>query len=64
MAKLELGTLSMTVSVKGHKLIDGTPRLDLLQDNLREVLPLVPDGIYQWVLVMDIDAAERLDENG
>lgn len=64
MAKLELGTLSMTLSVKDHELVRGTPRLDILQDNLKEVLPLVPDGTYRWVLVMDVETAKRIDEGG
>ena len=60
MPRLEFGTLQMTVSVKGGELTIDTPRLDILQNNLPEVLPLVPDGTYQWTLTMDVDSAKKL----
>lgn len=59
--KLELATLQMTVEVKDGKHCYGSPRLEIVQDNTDEVLPLVPDGRYKWTLVLDIDKAERAD---
>jgi hypothetical protein len=63
MPKLELGTLSMTVRVKDHEAVSGYPRLNVEQDNLKEALPQIPDGTYRWVLVMDLERAERIDED-
>jgi hypothetical protein len=63
MSKLELGTLSMTVRVKDHGFVSGYTLLKIEQDNRDEVLPLVPDGTYRWVMVMDTETAERVEED-
>lgn len=57
--KLELGTLQMTIEVKNGELQHNTPRLDVLQNNLEELAAHVPDGTYKWVLVLDVDKAEK-----
>ena len=57
--KLELGALQMTIEFKNGEVQYPTPRLDILQNNIKEVAPLVPDGTYKWVLVLDVDKAEK-----
>jgi hypothetical protein len=57
--KLELGTLQMTIAVKDGELLYPTPRLDILQDNLKETIPLMPDGEYQWRLTMTLENAVK-----
>lgn len=57
--KLELGTLQMTIEFKNGEVQHGTPRLDVLQNNIKEVAPHVPDGTYKWTLTLDVDTATR-----
>lgn len=59
---VEIGTFQIEISVKGGKPIDGTPRMEFLQDNLREALPLIPDGEYQWRMTMTLANAIRPDK--
>jgi len=57
---IELGTIQMTIGVKDGELLYPTPRFDILQDNLKETIPLMPDGWYQWRLTMMLENAERV----
>lgn len=54
--RVEFGTLKWTMEIK-----DGRPTLHMqvLQDNYAEAAPLVPDGKYSWIMVMDLDTAEK-----
>ena len=63
MAKLELGTLSMTVRVKNHEFVSGYPLLNVEQDNRNEVLPLIPDGTYRWIMVMDTETVQKVEDD-
>jgi hypothetical protein len=60
--KIEIGTLKCSLAFKGGELQYGTPRIDILQDNVREVAAHVPDGEYSWVLVLDLEKAEKNEE--
>lgn len=57
--KIEVGAFKWMVAFKGGELQRGSPRIDILQDNLKEVAAQIPDGEYSWVLVMDLDKAEK-----
>jgi hypothetical protein len=59
--KIEFGALQITLEFKDGELVRGTPRLEILQDNVRELAGQVPDGIYKWVLVLDLEKAEKID---
>lgn len=60
--RIELGTLQMTISVAGGEMRDGYPCLEVLQDNLKEALPSVPDGTYRWTLTMNLEGAEQVQD--
>lgn len=57
--KLELGALEFNIEVKNGELINNTPRLNILQDNLKEIVNKIPNGKYKWVMILDIDKAEK-----
>lgn len=57
--KIELGTIQFTAEFKNGGLQRGSPKLDILQDNIQEVSKLVPDGVYKWTLCLALDAAEK-----
>lgn len=62
MQRIELGTFQIEVEIKDGQPVNGTPRMEFLQNNLRESLPLVPDGRYQWRLTMALNNALRPDK--
>ena len=63
MPKLELGTLQLTIKVVNGEMVYNYPRLNVVQNNLNEVVPLIPDGIYRWTLTMDMESAEQLERD-
>jgi hypothetical protein len=58
--RVELGTLQITIIVKDGEVVFPTPRMDVLQGNLKEAAPLMPDGEYRWRLTMTLENAERV----
>jgi len=60
--KIELGALSFTIKVENGEMCYPFPRLDVLQDNIKEVIKEIPNGEYKWVLVLDLDKAEKVNE--
>lgn len=62
MNKIELGAIQFTAEFKDGKAQYGSPRLEVLQDNMRELESQVPDGKYKWVLIMDLEKAEKVAE--
>lgn len=62
MNKIELGAMEFTAEFKNGEPVYGSPRLQVLQDNMSEVAPLVPDGKYRWVLILDLEKAEKVTE--
>lgn len=56
---IEIATIEFKLDVKDGELINNTPRLDILQDNLKEVLPLIPNGEYKWIFTMTTENAEK-----
>lgn len=61
MARVELGAIEFSAEFKDGALVYGSPRIEILQDSMREVQSQVPDGKYRWVLVLDLDKAERVE---
>ena len=59
MKKIELGAIGFSAEFKNGELAYGSPRIEILQDNMREVAADVPDGKYNWVLVLDLEKAEK-----
>lgn len=57
MTKIELGTIEFSAEFENSELKPGGFRIDFLQDNLKEIAKLVPDGNYSWVLTLDLDRA-------
>jgi hypothetical protein len=55
---VELGTFQVDVEVVNGQ---GFPRMEFLQNNLQEALPLIPDGRYRWTFTMALNNANRLD---
>lgn len=62
MGKIELGTIQFTTEFKGGKLQYGSPRMEVLQDNMRELESQVPDGKYKWTLTLDLEKSEKVKE--
>lgn len=58
MSKIELGTIGFSAEFKNGELVYGSPRIEILQDNMREIAVDVPDGKYKWVLILDLEKAE------
>lgn len=61
MPRIELGAIEFSAEFKGGTLVHGSPKIDVLRDGISEVAELLPDGKYRWVLVLDVDKAERTD---
>lgn len=59
--RIELGAVEFSAEFKDGSLIHGSPRIEILQDNMREVAVNVPDGKYRWVLILDLEKAEKPD---
>lgn len=57
--KIELGTVQFKVSIKDGKVVYGSAKLDILQDNTDEVVPLMEDGEYIWIGTLTTDNTER-----
>lgn len=62
MPRIELGTIEFSAEFKDGQPVHGSPRIEVLQDNIPEVARLVPDGKYRWVLVLDLDKAEKVEK--
>lgn len=62
--KIELGTVQWSMEFKGGELVYGSPRIDILQDNYKEVGAQVPDGKYKWTLTLDLDSAQAEKPEG
>jgi hypothetical protein len=60
MPKIELATIEWTFIFKDGEPQRPSPQLDIVQDNLREVAALVPDGLYRWTLTLDIEKAAKI----
>lgn len=61
MSRIELGAIEFSAEFKNRELVHGSPRIEILQDNMREVAAQVPDGKYKWVLILDLEKAEKSD---
>jgi hypothetical protein len=59
--KIELGAIGFSAEFKNGELVYGSPRIEILQDNMREVAAQIPNGKYQWVLTLDLESATRAD---
>lgn len=59
MARIELGAIEFSAEFKDGALVYGSPRIEILQDNMREIAGQVPDGKYRWVLILDLEKAEK-----
>lgn len=57
--KIELGAIEFSAEFKNGSLMYGSPRIEILQDNMREIAAQVPDGKYRWVLILDLEKAEK-----
>lgn len=62
MGKIELGAIQFTAEFKDGKAQPYSPKLEILQDNMRELESQVPDGKYKWVLILDLETAEKVKE--
>lgn len=60
MSKIELGAIEFSAEFKDGQLVYGSPRIQILQDNIREVAVQVPNGKYRWITILDIDKAEKI----
>jgi hypothetical protein len=60
--KVELGAIEFFAEFKNGEITDGSPRITVLQDNMREGAAQVSDGKYRWVLVLDLEKAEKLTQ--
>lgn len=58
--RIELGAIEFSAELKAGALVYGSPRIEILQDNMREVAADVPDGKYRWVLILDLDKAQEM----
>lgn len=61
MKRIELGAIGFSAEFKGGELVHGSPKIEILQDIMREVAAQVPDGTYKWVLILDLDKAEKTE---
>lgn len=57
--RIELGAVGFFAEFKNGELVYGSPRIEILQDNIREIAPDVPDGKYKWVLILDLEKAQK-----
>ena len=57
--RIELGAIGFQVEVRDGDVVFGSQQFEVLQNNMREVGPLVPDGQYKWVLILDLEKAEK-----
>lgn len=62
--RIELGTIGFEVEVKNGDAVLGSQQFQVLQNNMREVGPLVPDGKYKWALILDLEKAEKVNAEG
>lgn len=60
MSRIELGAIGFSAEFKGGQVVYGSPRIEVLQNNMHEVAAQVPDGKYKWVLILDLEKAEKL----
>lgn len=60
MPRIELGAIEFTAEFKDGQLVHGSPGINILQDNIREVAAQVPDGKYKWVTILDLEKAETV----
>jgi hypothetical protein len=58
--RIELGAIEFSAEFKDGALVYGSPRIEILQDSMREVQSEVPDGKYKWVLVLDLEKADKI----
>jgi hypothetical protein len=59
--KIELGAIQFQAEFKNGELVYGSPRIDILRDGIKKVAPQVPDGLYRWVLVLDLETAKKVE---
>lgn len=59
--QIEVGTFQIAIKKESGEVSPGFPRMEFLQDNLREVVALLPDGHYQWRITMTANNAIRAD---
>jgi hypothetical protein len=57
--RIELGAIEFSAQFANGELVAGSPRIEILQDNIREAAAHVPDGHYKWVLILDLEKAEK-----
>lgn len=60
MSRIELGAIEFSAEFRDGALVHGSPKIEIL-DGVSEVVESLPDGKYRWVLVLDVDKAERTD---
>jgi rubrerythrin len=46
---------------KDGEFVRSSLRLDILQDNLKELSQQIPDDVYNWTLILDMDTVEKID---
>lgn len=57
--RIELGAIEFSAEYENGELKFGSPRIEVLQDNSKEVAALVPNGKYTWTLVLDLEKAVK-----